>query len=607
MASSQLTRIAELVERLTPLGGKRRGMRIEADEWNALVDGLLGILEIDRAQERTAESALADNFARRDHAHLGQVALEWLDAELQARLSGEAGGGTAVRGLVGQLDRRVAALGDEVVQLTRRDELRQQALDRAAADDLERGRALRGFEGRFASLESLRTVVNTVSGQVGALGTNVDAVLKLREVLSDPTGAPIDLNRLRRDVVELQGIRDNLKGVDGNPLRLRDIELKLTDLADIVGAGGTQPLADRISASVGAAESRLNARINAQTQAVRTELLDASRANADHLRDELQASVKASEATLAQQAATQSAAGEVRLGARLDERVAAANATLRAELTAAAGATIDARLAGLPAQIGQAVNAARAGLEQSLRTTLTESLTTVLAGRVAEAEGRLGQRVAVAEARVAGLADGLPGLVDARIEAGRAGLLATVDQRVADRTAQLQATLDSGLTQRIAAITGASFESLSKQLDGLVQQRTAELTTQVNTALQTALSRVSVQVGEAVRAELTSLNLDARFEQLSGRLSAQFRAELDRAVTTLRADVTTQQAENTKILRTEIAAAQRNATEDAVVRGATQRDALRDELIHTIDTRVTTITTTPRITGGVGPLINPHL
>ena len=43
-------RIDGLNDRLTPLAGKQRGMRIEAEEWNTLIDVLRGLLAIDRAQ-----------------------------------------------------------------------------------------------------------------------------------------------------------------------------------------------------------------------------------------------------------------------------------------------------------------------------------------------------------------------------------------------------------------------------------------------------------------------------------------------------------------------------------------------------------------------------
>ena len=50
-ATNQLSKIVDLVDRVSKLDGKQRGMRIEADDWNALVGVLQGMLEVDRAQE----------------------------------------------------------------------------------------------------------------------------------------------------------------------------------------------------------------------------------------------------------------------------------------------------------------------------------------------------------------------------------------------------------------------------------------------------------------------------------------------------------------------------------------------------------------------------
>ena len=112
MSVNQLERIATLVERLRPLAGKVRGMRIEADEWNELVEVLQGSLEIDRTQETEAGGLLASEFARRLHEHLGQVTLTWLDVDLQARLA-EAGGSVSVRSTLSEVTKRLENLASE--------------------------------------------------------------------------------------------------------------------------------------------------------------------------------------------------------------------------------------------------------------------------------------------------------------------------------------------------------------------------------------------------------------------------------------------------------------------------------------------------------------
>ena len=84
---NQLAQIAALSDILTPLGGKVRGGRIEADDWNSIVTVLTGILGIDKNQEQVVSAGLEQNFAPKDHQHIGQVTIDWLDPSLKATLA----------------------------------------------------------------------------------------------------------------------------------------------------------------------------------------------------------------------------------------------------------------------------------------------------------------------------------------------------------------------------------------------------------------------------------------------------------------------------------------------------------------------------------------
>ena len=117
---TQLERIAGLSDRVTPLRGKQRGMRIEADDWNSLVDAFLGILEVERVQEGGGESILDQRFAGRNHAHLGEVDADWLDTDLQTRLSGGVGSISTRAGLA-DLQKRIDAVAAEVALADRAD------------------------------------------------------------------------------------------------------------------------------------------------------------------------------------------------------------------------------------------------------------------------------------------------------------------------------------------------------------------------------------------------------------------------------------------------------------------------------------------------------
>src|SRR5690348_3588647 len=96
---NQLAQIAALTDVLTPLGGKVRGERIDAYDRNAIVNGLAGILGIDKNQEQVVSAGLDQNFARKDHEHIGQVTIDWLDPSLKATLA-DAGSSVSVRSAV---------------------------------------------------------------------------------------------------------------------------------------------------------------------------------------------------------------------------------------------------------------------------------------------------------------------------------------------------------------------------------------------------------------------------------------------------------------------------------------------------------------------------
>src|SRR5579885_3226475 len=114
-ATSQLQRIASLVEQAGSISKKQRGMRIEAEDWNLLVDILLGVLQVERLQEESQQTQLEEKFALRNHEHLGEVSLAWLDPDLQSRIGG--GGNVSTRQVLADMDRRIQNLRDEVTSL----------------------------------------------------------------------------------------------------------------------------------------------------------------------------------------------------------------------------------------------------------------------------------------------------------------------------------------------------------------------------------------------------------------------------------------------------------------------------------------------------------
>ena len=74
---------------------------------------------------------------------------------------------------------------------------------------------------------------------------------------------------MRQDLTEVQGLRENLKGVDGSLMRLRDVELKLREVSDAVGLSGAGGLDGRIDGAVADAAHRLDARLVERTDTLK--------------------------------------------------------------------------------------------------------------------------------------------------------------------------------------------------------------------------------------------------------------------------------------------------------------------------------------------------
>ena len=213
-----------------------------------------------RDREDSTQSSLAQSFAAIDHVHLGQIDITWLDADLQARLGGQQSQGSVLtRTALGEATQKITSLGTEVARLSTLAETHQLLLDRASVDAADRSKVLSQFDARFAGVENLRTLVGAVSNDVNGLRGNLDTVLQLRTSLSDANGNPIDVAQLKTQIGDLQTLRDNLKGVDGNLLRMRDIEVRLNEIGDAAGVGGAGGLDQRIATATGQLKEQLNA------------------------------------------------------------------------------------------------------------------------------------------------------------------------------------------------------------------------------------------------------------------------------------------------------------------------------------------------------------
>lgn len=529
--TDQLLRIAELTARLEPLGDKRRGMPIEADDWNALVDALLGVLGVDRAQETATRAALQTGFAPLGHEHLGAVAVPWLDPNLQDRVA-QGEGPIGLRLAVADAVRRVDALTAEVARLAAIVEAGRREADRAAVADLERGRKLTELEGRFAGLEDLRTSVGRLATQVDGLGGTIATVLEFRGQLTDPSGEPIDVASLRDTVASLEALEERLTGVDGEPIRARDLEIRIQELADAVGAGAGGGLDDRIAGVVGAAEERLASRLDERTaaieeaedarvQALEVRIDERMESSSEQLRSEMDAAIGDRVATLR---------GE--LTEVVDARVAAARDGLATELAANATDLIESRLAGVPALIQADIASARIESEAAL----TESLTAAIDARIGEARAALEQRMSTVEATVAGLDDMVGAVVDTRVAEALPGLESRLDERMTGALDLFRDELGGIIDDRLLTGVADAMADVDGRISSEMGRQIEQLEARTSAAIDARFAELQPLIADEVGAQLQAADIDGRISSSADRLRQEFDAQLGGALAEIQAE-----------------------------------------------------------------------
>jgi hypothetical protein len=376
-AANQLDRIAALAAALAPLAGKQRGMRIEADDWNALVAAVKGILEIDRSQEEGRRAALADAYAPRAHEHLGTVSVAWLAADLQSRI-GDASSGVSLLATVGDLRRRLEASEQEVARLTAAIEDIQRRFDRSTVDDVDRTNRLRGYEDRLTGIEDLKVTVGGMTGTIDALRPRIDDVLALQAHLTDAQGNPVDIGVLQGQIQDLQVLRESLVGSTGEPLHLLDFETQITDLKhqlDQTTAGGID---QRLSTLTDELQGRLTTQLDERATTLRTDLTGEIQAGRDASTEQLRRELDAARVTIDETLTAKVGEAETRLTATLDARDQQLTAAIRADVTASTQAQIDAGLATLPGIVDSRITVAEGRLGGVIDQRLNDRLTNVL-------------------------------------------------------------------------------------------------------------------------------------------------------------------------------------------------------------------------------------
>jgi hypothetical protein len=586
-ATNQLQKIAALVDRLQPIGNKQRGMPIQAEEWNALVEVLSGILEIDRAQEENAQASLEQKFAPLVHEHLGQVSVTWLDAVLQTTIS-SGGGDVPTRLVLTDMAQKLAGLGTQVAQLTTTTEDQRRLLDGFSVNDVDRAKALRDFDTRFASVANLNTSVTGLASQIDGLKTSLNTVLDLGKSLSDPSGAPIDVGKIRQELTDLEGLRDNLKGIDGTLVRVRDLQLQLKDVSDVVGVGGSGGLDGRLTQLSNDLEGRLNTRIDAKAADLQTQLRTENSTAIDKVRTDLTASVAQARADLDASATAKVQAAEGRINAATTTSIAAALQSFRTETTGTVNALLDQRLAGLPDQINTAVGASTNQLAAGLRTEFTATIANQVQAQAADLNTKLDARLGDVQNQMNTFRQEVQSTIKSTVADASTTITANVNNTVTAQVAQARQGIEAELDGRVKTAIDASNATLDARIGANLDQRLSTLDTRIGSAVTQALRNLPGQITTEVKSQLTAANLAGQIQDSTTRLTQQFRSELAQSIADQQARTSAALNDAVKTLRGEIGAAQKTATDAAVERAGTLVSALRDETNKTIDQRLGT-------------------
>ena len=584
-ATTQLERISGLVEKLEPISNKQRGMRIEAEQWNTLVDVVLGVLQLDRLQEQRTESLLDQRFAPRGHEHLGQVSLSWLDADLQSKFAGGTNS-ISTRQLLSEMDQKIKSLSDQVAKLSAALEANQRVIDDTLVRNADRTMKLLSFEDRFKGIEDLRTTVTTLSNDVGSVRVNVDKVLDLRKSLQDDAGNPIDVAQVKRDLTDLQAIRENLKGADGKPLRLRDLELRIGEVADVVGTGGPGGLEGRFANFSASLQDTLAGRTESSIKILKTELLAENVAVENRLKSEIQTSSAQTREVALQQIASQIGATTTTFNKTLDTRLDGLKVSVTKDAVENTRVLLNQRLAEIPDQVRTQLDTAVGGLRTTLTTNLQASLGATLTAQIKDADTRLSQQIGAVQESTKTLTDSLPAAISARLDDALPELQTKVTQAAAAQLETVRTAIENGLATRVSSAVSTSLQNLDARISTAVTQQTAGIDGKITTAVSAATRNLPVNVADEVKVQIAAANLDSKIQDAGRTITTQLKSELKTALADQDSRTSTAIQSSVALLQGQISAATTTVLNDAKEFSILQSTGIRTELTNLVDTRV---------------------
>lgn len=476
-----LKRLSAILGRIAPLAKAQPGQPIESARWNTLVEGVLELARavLDQGERETTVPP---------HAHLEEVRLNWLQADLRQAferggLSDPSGSGkgleteAALKRAMARIDlieTQAATLRERIVGLATNDAVRGDEVIRL------RRASEAGGAGTADQIAGLRRSLDGLSADAKQAVAAAQALTV--------GGRPLDAAALIGRLGELEKLRDGLRLTDNQLVSAAQIERRFAELEarTVTSEELDEALKDR-SASLSDAD--------------RAGLRDGLRAD---LRGDLTADLSDLETRLRNDTTTQIAGFDALVTRRIaeatpalrdsilaDTRTAqvAANDTLRRDLTA----TTNARIDTLNTQLNARLDERQGTLDARVATEVAAALDRSLAPRLAMVQAEidaLGGRISRSET---GLADATRLLTqandrvaaverDAQAQLGvlRDQLLRGLNdlqRSVAQDVTQLRADT----TQQIAAAETRTTTNLRGELSSTEQRLNANINSRVVT------------------------------------------------------------------------------------------------------------------------------
>lgn len=564
MASTeQLIRIAGLTERLDGLDEKRPGMPIEADEWNDLIGVLRGVLELDRRQEEGLEDRQSERFAERLHEHLGQVRLSWLDAELRGAV-GKGGNGIETHTALNDMRARLEGLGVQTAKLTELVERLVKLTDDLEVRDLDRTRRIRVIDERFAGIEGLQNAVTSLSQQVMGFRDRIEETIELRNSLKDAQGRTIDVARLSQQVASLSELSDNLRGVDGKILRMRDIELRLNEIADAAGVGGAGGLVARLSEASAALEERLNNRIERRFE--------------DGL-----AGLKGS---LTEDLVTRTGAVREALQQDLRQRFSDESKALRTDAIGSARELVSREGQSIREETQASLGTARTQIENTLRQQLVSQLASELDSRVQDADARLTSRFDELEGDVESFRTDIRQQLEKQAADAALAAVSAVESKLRRRFEELSEGLGAQISRAAQAAIEAATPEMEERINGVVDARLRDVDQRIDASLDRSLGDLNDRIRQEIRLQIDNLDLDTRMRAIGTDVRNELRAELRTSLAEQRANSAGALDAAVEGIRSEINAAVESGVENAVGKTGGLVRELRNELSARLSSQV---------------------